>query len=245
MPETRMSIASIHRPWPPLRLLENLSCEISGLLFDLDFREDLAPYLSQHPRLRQIQGYPPLLIYADPRHCTSECLESQVRTSLNTYPQLAHSRWDGIRALMPQLTGPGYRKNADGTLERHRLVLFSSASPAVPLGFLWLKRTLAGSRVDQQVNLAFDLEMAYVRPEYRGLGYGTTLAVAAGMCCNWEIRYQAERYAELAITLAPRLETPGAHCADLIITMSAKIRTRIEEDREMALGSGPRILDLP
>ena len=49
------SVTSLQPNPPPLQLLRNLACDVSGLLFDLDFTHDLGPYLARHPRIKQIQ----------------------------------------------------------------------------------------------------------------------------------------------------------------------------------------------
>lgn len=243
------SVTSLQPNPPPLQLLRNLACDVSGLLFDLDFTHDLGPYLTRHPRFKQIQEYAPLLVYADPRHCTAECLESWIRASIESYPLLAITAWDRLKPLAPYLSGAGFRKDAAGTHEHHRLVLFSSAAPAEPLGFLWLGRQIEGDLRKHGLDLVFSLEMAFVRPEHRGLGYGTALTVAAGMCCSWEIRHQAERYAKgtrrhVPLTIRPRLAGSDSRCPALTTTLREKLKARINEDRAILRGIGTHVLDL-
>lgn len=242
------SVTPLRRERPPTRLLKNLACDVSGLLFDLNFRDDLAPFLSWHPRLHQIQNYPPLLVYADPRHCTADRLTRHVADSIHAYPQLALSAWDQQKTLAPYISGPGFRGNRAGTEEAHRLVLFSSAAPSDPLGLLWLKRGLTKEHAEEatHIYLEFRLPMAYIRPEYRGLGYGTVLAVAAAMCCSWEIRHQAQHMgatppAQLSNYLHVKLKSSPEECSSLLATFSAKLRSRLQEDEKIMANFGVHI----
>jgi len=213
----------------PLRLMDNLACEMSGLLFDLDYRDDLAPYLHWHPRVGQIQDYPPLLVYADPRHCTGDYMSSHMEASLSGFPQLARGPLDHRRNLRPEILGPGYRKSRSGDEESHRLVLFSSHDPLEPLGFLWLHRKIVASTRSNEIELRFGLRTTYVRPEHRGLGYATALVVAAAICCGWELRYQSERPAVTERVIAPVLEPTEPGCDQLAATMAARIQATIDE----------------
>ncbi|MCB1874915.1 MAG: hypothetical protein KDH88_02980 [Chromatiales bacterium] len=226
------------------RLLSNLSCGVSGLLFDLDFREDLRPYYENHPRLAQIRDYPPLLVYADPRHCTHDRLEARVLQSLDDYPQLARSPWDRLQRLRGELVGTGFRHDASGREERHRLTLFSSANPTEPLGLLWLGRRLTDQPENGEIHLAFELGLTYVLPQYRGLGYGTALALAAGICCGWEIRHQAQRFAAASREVVPSLNVPDYYCTALAATLHQRIVDKIREDLAVLAAKGARIRSL-
>lgn len=249
MKQHRASVTSLQPKPPRPQLLHNLTSDVSGLLFDLDFHHDLGPYVSRHPRLKQIKEAAPLLVYADPRHCMADCLQARIRSSIERYPLLATTAWDRVEALAPYLSGAGFRKNPSGTRERHRLVVFSSAAPMRPVGFLWLGREIEGELSAHHLNLLFTLESAFVCAEYRGLGYGTALAVAAAMCCSWEVRYQVERYTSVprghfAIALAPQVLDPDPACPGLTTTLTAKLGARIAEDRAVLLRGGVRVLDL-
>ena len=209
--------------------MTNLACEMSGLLFDLDYRDDLAPYLHWHPRIGQIQDYPPLLVYADPRHCTGEYMSARLEASLSGFPQLAREPLDHRKKLRPLVLGPGYRKSRHGDEENHRLVLFSSHDPLEPLGFLWLHRKIAATTRPAGIELRFGLRTTYVRPEHRGLGYATALAVAAGICCGWELRHQSERQALATLVIVPVLEPAEPGCDQIAATMGARIQATIDD----------------
>jgi GNAT superfamily N-acetyltransferase len=105
------------------------------------------------------------------------------------------------------LSEPGHFSQPDGTFESHRIIMFSSADPIDPIGFLGLERRLTAAEQAQRIALSFRVASIYVMPEHRGLGYGTALCVGAGVCCGWEIRHQLERYRSYVITLSPGLDT--------------------------------------
>jgi GNAT superfamily N-acetyltransferase len=222
---------------PPLALLENLGADLSGLLFDLEYSEDLMPYLVGHRRLKQIQQHPALLVYADPPHCDGDLVLSRVRGSLASYPRLADDRWDDIGRLKPVLDAPGYVRSADGRDETHHLVLFSAAAPTDPLGFLVLRRHLSAEPQAMRIDIDFAVDLLYVLPEYRTLGYGTALCVAAGTCCGWEVRHQVERYANRLVTLSPRLRADPltSQHPRLTYAMEAKVQGMMDRHMEAPL----------
>ncbi|MGB0722652.1 MAG: hypothetical protein ACPGU7_09675 [Gammaproteobacteria bacterium] len=221
---------------PPPRVKENLGGDISGLLFDLDYRDDLSPYLVGHRRLKQIQDQPPLLVYAAPGHCDSEVLLSHVRASLATYPRLADTSADSMDAQRQRMDLPAYLRANDGATEAHRLVLFASANPTAPLGYAHLSRNLAPAH-EGNLTLDFRLSDLYVLPEHRGLGFGTALGVAAGICCGWEIRHQLERYKAWQIHLIPRLDTGDLdrQHGRLAQAMEGRIQSMMDRDMDAAL----------
>jgi GNAT superfamily N-acetyltransferase len=228
------------------RLLANFACDVSGLLFDLDYRDDLAPYLVGHRRLKQIRQHPALLVYADPLHCDGDAILSRIRLSLDRYSPLANDPADNVTRLGDILRGTGYGFNPEGSQEVHRIVLFSSAAPADPLAFLTLTRALRGDAMARRLDIDLSVDMVYVLPEYRCLGYGTALCVAAGICCGWEIRHQVERYAGYALRVSPRFRAAPLlqKHPRLVRAAEAKIHTMMERDMEVALSRAKVCLEM-
>ncbi|MGB0712380.1 MAG: hypothetical protein ACPGUC_02360 [Gammaproteobacteria bacterium] len=221
---------------PPPRVKANLGGDVSGLLFDLDYRDDLAPYLVGHRRLKQIQDQPPLLVYAAPGHCDSETLLSHIRGSLATYPRLADSPADSMEHQRGCMDLPDFQRADEGASETHRLVLFASANPTAPLGYAHLRRRLSPAGEGNLV-LDFHLRDLFVMPEHRGLGFGTALSVAAGICCGWEIRHQLERYKAWQVHLVPRMDTGnlGRDHGRLTQAMEGRIQSMMDRDMDAAL----------
>jgi hypothetical protein len=222
---------------PAPELLHRAAADRSGLLLDLDYADDLTPYLVGHRRLKQIREQPPLLVYADPHHCGADATLSRIRQSLNGYPRLADSPTDAIRLLTRQLSGPGCLRANDGHAESLRIVLFSSADPVDPLGFLVLYREAVLDPARTRLLLSFNVPFIYIMPEHRELGYGTALCVAAGLCCGWEIRHQVERYRPFSITISPALDTGDLSQRHPRLTnaMEARIVAMVERDMDAAL----------